>query len=316
MDIGLAKHLKLTQLRLISVIAEHGQLGIAADEMAMTQPAASRMLSEIEQTIGTRLFIRHAKGMEPTLVGQAVARRAHNLLVELRDLAREVGELKEGGGGTTAIGAVTGAAVGFVIPAIQQLRAIAPKAEIDINVDTSDILVRDLIAGHNDFVLARIPKQYDANEFEIYPARTESVTLVVRKEHPLANLDKVRVKDLAHFEWVMQSHRAPIREAVEAAFMEERAELPLSITNSTSLLALIAILVSSNAIAPMAREVSDLLVGHKVKADLKTLKLDKKIVMSPYYLLQMRGRQLSPLANQLKRLVLAELEQKPIKSEV
>ena len=69
-------------------------LGIAADEMAMTQPAASRMLSEIEQTIGTRLFIRHAKGMEPTLVGQAVARRAHNLLVELRDLAREVGELK------------------------------------------------------------------------------------------------------------------------------------------------------------------------------------------------------------------------------
>jgi DNA-binding transcriptional LysR family regulator len=98
MDIGLAKHLKLNQLRLISVIAEHGQLSIAADEMAMTQPAASRMLSEIEQTIGTRLFVRHAKGMEPTLVGQAVARRAHNLLVELRDLARKVGELKEGDG--------------------------------------------------------------------------------------------------------------------------------------------------------------------------------------------------------------------------
>ncbi|MBJ7538063.1 LysR family transcriptional regulator [Marinomonas transparens] len=316
MDIGLAKHLKLNQLRLISVIAEHGQLSIAADEMAMTQPAASRMLSEIEQTIGTRLFVRHAKGMEPTLVGQAVARRAHNLLVELRDLAREVDELKAGGGGTTAIGAVTGAAVGFVIPAVQQLRAISPKAEIDINVDTSDILVRDLIAGHNDFVLARIPTQYDANEFEICPARTESVTLMVRQDHPLASLDKVSVHDLMHFEWVMQSHRAPIREAVEAAFMEECAELPISITNSTSLLALLAILVSSNAIAPIASEVSELLIGNKVQANLKALKLDRTITMSPYYLLQMRGRQLSPIANQLKRLVLAELEQKPIRPNI
>lgn len=310
MDIGLAKHLKLNQLRLISVIAEHGQVSIAADEMAMTQPAASRMLSEIENTVGARLFIRHAKGMEPTLVGQAVARRAHNLLVELRDLAREVDELKEGGGGTTSIGAVTGAAVGFVIPAIQQLRAISPRAEIDINVDTSNSLVRDLIAGHNDFVLARIPKQYDANEFEIYPARTESVTLLVRQDHPLADQETVCVHDLTHFEWVMQSHRAPIREAIEAAFMEERAELPLSITNSTSLLALIAILVSSNAIAPMAQEVTELLTSQKVGAKLKRLKLDRNIVMSPYYLLQMRGRQLSPLANQLKRLVLAELDNK------
>jgi len=70
-------------------------------------------------------------------------------------------------------------------------------------------------------------------------------------------------------------------------------------------------LVSSNAIAPIAREFIALLVGQKVRADLKTLKLDRSIIMSPYYLLQMRGRQLSPLANQLKRLVLAELEQKP-----
>ncbi|BFM50395.1 LysR family transcriptional regulator [Marinomonas sp. THO17] len=311
MDIGLAKHLKLNQLRLISVICEYGQLGIAADELAITQPAASRMLHDIEQIIGTRLFTRHAKGMEPTLIGQAIARRAHNLLVELRDLAREVDELKDGGGGTTAIGSVTGAAVGFVIPAIQQLRAIAPRAEIDINVDTSDSLVRDLIAGHNDFVLARIPQQYEAKMFNIYPARTETVQLVVRKQHPLANVEKVGVRDLTHFEWVMQSHRAPIREAVEAMFMEEQAELPSSITNSTSLLALIAILVSSNAIAPMASEVSDLLVGQKVQADLQTLKLDRQIVMSPYYLLQIHDRQLSPLANQLKRLVIAELEHKP-----
>jgi len=64
----------------------------------------------------------------------------------------------------------------------------------------------------------------------------------------------------------------------------------------------------------MAREAIDLLTSDLVDANLKALKLDRQIIMSPYYLLQMRDRQLSPLANQLKRLVLAELEQKPTKA--
>ncbi|WP_324770503.1 LysR family transcriptional regulator [Pokkaliibacter plantistimulans] len=307
MDIGIAKHLKINQLRLISAIAEHGQLGLAADELTLTQPAASRMLSEIENALGAKLFERHAKGMVPTLIGRALAQRSHNLLVELRDLSRDVEELKGGEGGITTVGAVTGAAVGFVIPAIRQLKAISPKAEIHINVESSEVLVHDLAAGKNDFVLARLPRGVDPSDFEIYPARTEVVNLVVREDHPLAHVDQVAISDLSGYEWVMQSHRAPIREAVEGAFLSAGAALPTNITNTTSLLAMIAILVSSSAIAPLASEVPDLLLGDKVGARLRVLPLKTRIVMSPYYLLLVKGRQLSPVANRLKALVTMEL---------
>ncbi|PXF28895.1 LysR family transcriptional regulator [Pokkaliibacter plantistimulans] len=307
MDIGIAKNLKINQLRLISAIAEHGQLGLAADELTLTQPAASRMLSEIENTLGAKLFERHAKGMVPTLIGRALAQRSHNLLVELRDLSRDVEELKGGEGGITTVGAVTGAAVGFVIPAIRQLKAISPKAEIHINVESSEVLVHDLAAGKNDFVLARLPRGVDPSDFEIHPARTEVVNLVVREDHPLAYVDQVTISDLSGYEWVMQSHRAPIREAVESAFLSAGAALPTNITNTTSLLAMIAILVSSSAIAPLASEVPDLLLGDKVGARLRVLPLKTRIVMSPYYLLLVKGRQLSPVANRLKALVTMEL---------
>jgi len=120
MDIGLSKHLKLNQLRLIAIIAEFGQLSIAADELAITQPAASRMLSEIESTLGAKLFTRHAKGMVPTLVGQAICRRAHNLVVELRDLSREVEELKQGN---------LDKLIHMLNHAPQQLRALIPLLE-------------------------------------------------------------------------------------------------------------------------------------------------------------------------------------------
>lgn len=308
MDTGFPRQLKLNHLRLIDAIAEHHQLGLAAAALAMTQPAASRMLSEIEGLVGAQLFERHAKGMSPTVIGRALARRAHGMLLELRDLDREMEELKQGKGGSASVGAVTGAAVGFVIPAVQQLKAVSPTAEIHVNVETSPVLVRDMVEGRNDFVLARIPPEFDANDFEILPARTESVHLMVREDHPLAGVRRVSLQDLAAYEWVVQTHRAPIREAVDNAFLAAGAPLPENVTNTTSLLVMIAILVSSSAIAPVASEVSGLLTGRRVGARLTVLKLREPIVVSPYYLLQVKGRRLSPLANRLKTLVAEELQ--------
>lgn len=308
MEPTLSRLLKISHFRLISAIVEHGQLGRAAEVLAITQPAASRALADIESSVGAPLFERHAKGLTPTPIGRAVAQHAADILLELRNLGREIDELKQGKGGSASVGAVTGAAVGFVIPAIQQLKAVSPNAEVSVNVDTSAILVNDLIEGRNDFVLARLPSGADINAFEIQPARTESVHLVVKEDHPLAGASEVSIRDLSHYEWVIQSHRAPLREAIDNAFLSAGAQVPENITNTTSLLAMIAILVSSTTIAPLASEVSDLLIGQHVGARLKVLPLREPIVMSPYYLLQMKGRRLSPLANRLRALVLSQLK--------
>ena len=91
------------------------------------------------------------------------------------------------------------------------------------------------------------------------------------------------------------------------AFHRAGARLPANITNSTSLLVMIAMVVGSTAIAPMASEVSSLLIGRLVGARLKVLDVREPIVMTPYYLLQMKKRQLSPLADRLKALVAAKI---------
>ena len=158
-----------------------------------------------------------------------------------------------------------------------------------------------------NFVLARLPPNVDANDFDIQPASTESVQLVVRADHPLADAADVAVGHLGSYPWVIQTHRAPIRDAVENTFKVAGTALPKDITNTTSLLVMIAILATSTAIAPMASEVSSLLLGRQVGARLKVLQLQEPIVMSPYYLLQMRGHQLSPVASRLKSLVAREL---------
>ena len=64
-------------------------------------------------------------------------------------------------------------------------------------------------------------------------------------------------------------------------------------------------LASSNAIAPMSREVSDLLCRQTPVGDLCTLTLDTPIVVTPYHLITVKGKRLSPIAARLRDLLLS-----------
>ena len=93
---SLARRLKPSHLNLVVKIAETGKLQSAAAALAMSQPAASRLLSEIEAQAGTALFERHAKGMVPTPVGAAFVHHAQSILYGYDSLATEVADLKTG----------------------------------------------------------------------------------------------------------------------------------------------------------------------------------------------------------------------------
>jgi len=300
-------NLKTAQLRLIAAVADHGQLQMAAAELAMTQPAASRMLAEIEKAVQAPLFQRSPRGMVPTLIGRVLARRARAMLQEMRDMAREVEELREGRGGIVRVGAVTGPAIGYLVPAIRQVKAASPEVEITVEVAPSVQLLRELAAGHLDFALARLLPEFDSKEFDLQPARDEIVALLVRRDHPLSRAPRVSLPELAQYEWVMQERGAPIRQAMEDAFGEAGRPLPRNIVNSSSLLLMIALLSQTNAIAPMAEEVAALIMDEPVGAGFAVLALDRQIRVSPYFLLCTRGRVLSPVANRLRMLVQAEL---------
>lgn len=291
---------------LVHAIAEKGQISLAANMLALTQPAASRMLADIEKLVGAPAFIRTPKGMEPTPVGLALARRAQTLMEEIREAAREIDAIKRGHSGVVRVGAVTGGAVGYVVPAMQALKEEAPTVDIHVDVAPSTVLVGDLLAGQHDFILGRIPTGFDGRLFDITAALDEEVDLLVHSTHPLAETTNLSVSDLVHFPWVMQGPGAPVRRAVEGVFVAQSAALPSNIVNTTSLLVMIAMLSSSNAVAPMSREVSDLLCREANGAGLTTLAMREPIRVEPYHLIALKGKRLTPIAGRLRELVLKE----------
>lgn len=306
----LVNRITLRHLRLVAAVAEHRQLSLAAKALSTTQPAASRCLRELEALCGEPLFERHARGMSLTSVGELLHRRAQNVLDEIQRAAEDVAEYRDGSGGTVRIGAVTGAAVGYVVPAIGRLKAAAPKAEIHVEVAMSADLVRELVAHRLDLVLARMPPDADASLFEVTPARHEDVDLIVRGNHPAAQ-GRVALADLVDQEWIMQEKGTPIRMAVEAALLAQGARLPLKVTNTSSLLVTLAMLGSSDAIAPVSREVAELLAGPEGRTGLRALSLHEQIAVHPYSLLALRTRRLSPIAQRCRKMLADMLRGSP-----
>lgn len=292
--------LKPAQLKLINEIAMCGQLQNAAEALAMTQPAASRMLAQIEDTMGAALFIRQPKGMEPTEIGRIILRRVRVILREMGSMAADVAALRDGSAGSVRVGAVTGPAVSSLVGAIRHIKQQTPRAEISVEVLPSRDLLRMLGAGELDFVLGRILPEFDSHQFHILPMQDERVTLIARSGHPLSRAAVVTFTELSVYEWIMQQRGAPIREAALQAFADAGLSEPANIVSSPSLLLTIAYLSQTDAVAPVSQEVAQLLIRPPVQARFVEIPIPREIHVPPYYLLHLKQRPLSALAARLR----------------
>src|SRR5688572_3284840 len=99
-------HLKTRQLAFLVHLDEERCLARAADASGLTQPAASKLLRQVEVTLGVQLFERHPRGMSPTSYGEILVRHARTALSQLGLARKEIAALKSGLSGKAAIGMV------------------------------------------------------------------------------------------------------------------------------------------------------------------------------------------------------------------
>ncbi|EAR51063.1 transcriptional regulator [Oceanicola granulosus HTCC2516] len=306
MDLYL-RSLRPVQLRLLTEIARHGKLRLAADVCGMTTPAASRMLADMETQLATHLFERTPKGMSPTPAGEVLVTHARKLVHDIDRMAQDFGAHLGGTGGSVRVGAVTGGALSAVIPAILALKEEAPQVDVSLDVSSSSQLMWGLERGEYDFTLSRVGQGDYSREFEIQPARGESVLLMVRRGHPLARSGPVALGELRDAFWTMQSRGAPLRHAMEIAFHNEGADMPENVLETASVVAIMALLRESDIIAIVTEEVAELLLNPPYEADLVLLETKRPIPIEPYHILLPRDRLMSPAAERLLTLVKARM---------
>lgn len=306
-DTLLRAGLKLNHLRMIVTIEDHGQISAAAESMNMSQPAASRMLSEMESIVKSPLYERVARGVVLTPFGLALAKRARKILLELREAGREIGELRTGKGGSVFLGAVTAPAISLVVPAIQRVTRAYPGIEINIEVDNSNVLARELLAARHDFIISRIPDELNPRLFTASEIGVEKACLVVRSGHPLLKKGVASLEDLPAYDWVFQPPGTLLRRKVENIFLTAGVPLPENIINTSSLLLTLAVVCKTDAITPIALDMAQFICGQNSEAgESCILPIDFDIEVQPYSLITARERAMPPSARLLYDMILQE----------
>ncbi|WP_457937062.1 LysR family transcriptional regulator [Mesorhizobium sp. 10J20-29] len=300
--------LKLSHMRMIVALQDTSQISAAAHILNISQPAASRMIGEMEDILSAPICNRLPRGVELTPYGTTLARRARAMLLELREVDREISDLKSGRGGAVFLGSVTAPAIGLAVPAIKRIRKSFPSIEISMQVDTSAVLARELLASRHDFIIARIPDDLNPRLFEARVIGIEKACLIVRRGHPLADGRTVGLEELTGYDWIFQPGGSLLRRTMETHFMSHHVPLPDRILNTTSLLLTLVMVAQSDTIAPVALDVAKFInADDGLAGAIEVLPIAFDIDVQPYSLIRARNRALSPAASLLYDQILQEI---------
>src|SRR5262250_2870106 len=98
-DERIGRRLKLRDLHVLRTAARLGSLGKAANELAISQPAVSKAITDLERLLGVRLLERGPKGVEPTMYGHALLGRSIAVFDELKQGVSDIDSLADPGTG-------------------------------------------------------------------------------------------------------------------------------------------------------------------------------------------------------------------------
>jgi DNA-binding transcriptional LysR family regulator len=300
------RQLRPLQLKLLAALAEAGALGTAAARVGIAQPAASRLMAEMEALLGLALHERHGRGLRLTPVGAALARRAQRIQIELADAAHDILEAATGRTGVVRVGAGTGPALNLVLPALKDLQHSHPGLRSEVTVATSDTLCEQVRDGRLDFALAR-PGPQDA-ELDARLIAGEPVSLVVRRGHPLLVLPRIEAADLMRHDWVMGDDKTLLTQSVIARLVALQLPMPPRRISTSSFLFTLALITQTDCIAPLATPVVESFAGNPAVPFI-SLPVDLGLAVPPFSLVTRAGSRPTPSAERLVEAILAQVRE-------
>jgi DNA-binding transcriptional LysR family regulator len=277
-------------LALLVAMDDHSSLQRAADALSMTQPAASKMLAELEALWGLPLFHRFPRGVEATACGAMVIRHARNVLSELNHMGDEIASLRGQADGQIAIGSIKAPALSMVPRAIVEFQSQFAHASINLTVDSSPALMAKLRRDELDIVVGRMSSGIEAQHFHYEElVQGQPVQVVARRTHPWQRRQKVSWTDLTQASWIVPPQGSLLRVKFDALFVQQKWLPPSKLVETQDLDTIRRLLSQTDMLAVLTDEVAHACEGKRLSCLSEMLPLQ----MQGFGLITQSGRVLS-----------------------
>ncbi len=244
----LSSRLKLRHLVLLDAVCRSHNMHLAAQQMNITQPAATKILQDIEDLLGLELFERLPRNMQPTDLGAFVIRFARETLNATGKFVEELNHMRKGGHGMLLIGATYGIAY-LLSPAIMRMKEKRPLLSIRVLERTSDILMTELEEKNIDLVIGRFTGEHQHNIFDFRDIAATQMCVAVNPAHPLLGETELSLAQLMDWPWILHPLTTPTRKLFEETLADMGLKSPVNLVETTSIFATLQLLQGSNMIA-------------------------------------------------------------------
>jgi len=192
--------MKFQQLRYLVAVHENGlNITAAARQLHTSQPGVSRQLKMLEEELGFQLFEREGRALtRTTAAGEEIISRATSILREMQNIRRTSAELRKADGGSLSI-ATTHTQARYVLPpVIRAFRLKYPKVRLHLHQGTSEQIAEMVASDRIDCAIATGSEAL-FSDLTLLPCYRWYRTVIVPKDHPLANGARLSFKALAAY---------------------------------------------------------------------------------------------------------------------
>lgn len=238
--------LRFRHLQFLDILGRTRNLRLTAEQMHVTQPAATKILMDIEEILEARLFDRLSRGMRPNELGLFTLRYASAALEEQRRFVDEFNELKQGGHGHLTIGAITGSAAHLLVASVVEIQRLRPLLVLKILEQSSDQLIQWLEERRIDLMIGRFTMEAQRSQFQYERLSAEPLCVVGGLHHPLRGVADLALTELAHWPWILYPASTAVRKVSDDLFGREGLALSAGVVETPSFLFALQLMNTTN----------------------------------------------------------------------
>ncbi len=206
----------LRQLEALLAVIETGTVSAAADVLRISQPAASKLIRNLEADTGLDLFERDSGRLVPTGRGMRLYEEVERIFGGANQLARVVEAIRREEHGQILVGVIPGLSGPFMRRVLTRFRQANPDVFVVVESRSSQYLADAVLLRRLDVALIAMPVEHSS--VENAPLTIGPTVCVMPKDHRLAALDTVSAADIGDAPFISFGSTSQTRRRIDAAF--------------------------------------------------------------------------------------------------
>jgi DNA-binding transcriptional LysR family regulator len=284
--------LKLQHLKIVMAVAEWGSMQKAAKHLAISQPVVSKMIADLEDILGVRLFDRSPQGVELTAYGRALLKRSLAIFDDLRTGVDEIKFMADPAAGQLRFGSTEPLIAGFGAAIMERVWRQYPRVDFRVvQADSATLIGHELPERRIELAVVPLLSVPDNDELETAILFQDRLRVVVGTTSRWASRRRVTLAELIEEPWCLAP--SPLGSLVNEGFRTAGLKAPrIAVTTTTSHL-LFRLLESGRFVGHFG---DSLLSFYVNRFALKKLPVELPIRPFVVAIITMKNRTVSPVA--------------------